>query len=211
MRAALIALGGFLAATGVAAVVLTVTSGGGEEVVVQDLPTATATQEPPTPGVGTPTSAATPSPTAAAPSEWISYSDPGGLYTLEYPPDWYLTPGQAQFSSSDLTAAKGVTRPDEAIVVEVGAFKVGEIGSCGAVSVDGDPKEGAVSATLGGVQSWTIARVSPDPAIEGNLTRIETVSSIHAGYCYNITGYFTQADPDVELFDRIVGTVKFAE
>lgn len=216
MNKPLLAFAGLIAAAGTAAGVYVALPGGGEEEVVRQLPT-------PTPEVGAtvvatqaPTPVVTPVPSSPAiPDDWQGYVDPGGLFTIQYPPTWFQSTGQSQFSSVDLSTLTSTRRPDEALVVEVVHYEaIGSSGCGGALSVDsksgeGVPEPGATAATLGELPAWQIVRVEGDSAIEGNLTRIQSISVIYKGYCFLVAAYFTQTNPDIASFLQIASTFQF--
>src|SRR5574341_1396494 len=164
-------------------------------------PTANATRDSATP--------------AGVSADWKTYSDPGGLFTLRYPPNWFQSPGQAQFSSKDLSTLTTTERPSEAVVVEVVHYTAAGSTACGgALSVDpksgeGFPQTGASPTTLGGLTAWESVRLPGDPAIEGGLTRIQVISVIYKGYCFIVAAYFTQQTPDIATFLEVADTFHF--
>jgi hypothetical protein len=164
-----------------------------------------------------PVSSASPIPATSVPAQWQTYSDPSGLYSLQFPADWYVSSGQAQFSSYDFTRLSTPGRPEEAMVVEVFAQEAVGLAGCGsAISVDpatgvATPAAGAIPRELGGEPAWGLVRVAPDPAIEGGLTRIESVSVVREGQCFNVVAYFTQQVPASDLFAQIVSTFEFGD
>ncbi|HEV8574083.1 MAG TPA: hypothetical protein VGR43_05175, partial [Dehalococcoidia bacterium] len=86
------------------------------------------------------------------PSDWPTYTDPGGLYTLRYPAGWFQS--GTSFSSKD--PGDGHAPIADLIEVEVGYNTAAGSSTCGgAISVDpttGEevgPLDGASSASLG--------------------------------------------------------------
>lgn len=76
-------------------------------------------------------------------------------------------------------------------------------------SGEATPAAGATPSSLGGIPAWQMVRLPGDPAIEEPLTRIQGVSVVYNGYCFIVAGYFTQQDPDVQLFEQIAGSFRF--
>jgi hypothetical protein len=159
---------------------------------------------------GAPTTASSdPAPT---PTGWLTYTDPGGLFTIDYPADWYQQ-GSAFYSSNpaDFTGAPGL--PPGLVKVEVGADDAFRLTACGAVSIDpstgaGTPEPGATEASMDALPAWEIIRGEGDPTIQGSLTRIHGVSMVHEGTCYRVVAYFTQSNPDEASFELMLDSFK---
>jgi hypothetical protein len=159
----------------------------------------------------TPTAEATV--TSSATADWESYSDPGGKFTIRYPQSWFESDGSLY--SRDPATFKGGYDPEPDVAeVEIGYYPDDGVSGCGVLSVDPDtgqvsPQADATPVKLGGESAWQLVREPGDPAIEGELTRIQAISLIYKGYCFNIAAYFTQEIPDVAAFEEIVGTFRF--
>jgi len=52
-------------------------------------------------------------------------------------------------------------------------------------------------------------RIAGDPAIYGNVTKIEGMSVIHDGNCFIIAAYYIQQHPDTGIFSQIADTFTF--
>jgi len=191
-----------------------VASPGGEEEVVQQAATATpdsTASMAPSPA----TPIATFVPTATPPGiqeDWKTYSDPGGLFTVRYPPDWFQM--DSSFSSYDPRSWSGHGIAPDSVEVEIGYYPVLGSTVCGALSVDsktgeGAPQAGATATSLGGFPAWQLVRGPGDPAIEGGLTRIQGISAIHNGYCFLVTAYYSESDPDIDNFVEISNSFEF--
>jgi hypothetical protein len=194
------------------------TSGGEEEAVIAQ-PTPTPSAEATADATPEPTVTLTPEPSPDATANWKTYVDPGGLFTVRYPPTWFQSAGQAQFSSYDLSSLTSVSRPPESATVEVSYRDAAGSDTCGGtLSVDPKggqdlgPLPGATPTILADVPAWQLVREKGDPAIaEEDLTRIHRVSVIYKGYCALITAYYTQGNPDVSTFEEIVSTFRFTQ
>ena len=145
---------------------------------------------------------------ATVPVDWATYTDPGGLFTVRYPSDWF-TDG-SNISNTDPKTWQGPAAPPDLIQVQLGYTGATGSNTCGMISVDAatgemiGPLDDAKATVLGGIQAWRIVRTQGDPAVEGRLTRIEGVATVHSGYCVDVTAYFTEQDPDVDTFNLIV-------
>ena len=150
-----------------------------------------------------------PTPVATVPADWLTYTDPDARFTVRYPPDWF--PGKDEISSVDPS-----TIPDgsvESILVELN-WRPDDGYGCSVLQYDPttgevSPEPGATAVQLSGVSAWKIVREPGDPLLNDPGTRIEAISAIYNGYCFNIAGYFTQQDPDVNVFSQITGTFQF--
>lgn len=174
-----------------------------------DLDSATTTTSPS--GSNTLFPSVVPTPTASVPSDWLTYTDPNGRFTVRHPPDWL--PLVDEISSVDpSTVTDGSV---ESILVELNVTPDDGGGGCGVLQYDittGElsPEPGATAVELGGVPAWKIVRGEEgDRKPMAPNTRIEAVSGIYNGYCFNVAGYFTQQDPDVNIFSQITGTFQF--
>jgi len=203
-----------LGTIGISGVVI-VASSGGEEEAVQQVQTATAPAPSPTHSASpAATETAAPTSTPSVPEDWPTYSDPAGLFTIRYPATWFQSAGQAQFSSYDLSTLTTTQRPREALVVEVAYSTAAGISNCGVLSIDpksgeGAPDPGATQTSLGGVPAWQIVSTEGDAALEGDLTRAQTISVVYQGYCLVVAGYFTQQAPDVGTFVQVASSFQF--
>ena len=189
-----------------------VTSSGGEEEVVRQPAAETPTPIPePAP---TATATPTPEPSPGVPADWLAYSDPGGLFTLYYPPDWFERDGELYSENPDIWSG-APSLPPEVTNVEIGYYPDDGVSGCGVLSADTktgevSPAADATQATLGGEPAWQIVRVQGgEPPIEEDISRIEAVSVIYKGYCFNIAAYFTQENPDAAIFPSIASTFEF--
>ena len=171
-------------------------------------PSPTIEQASPTPN---------PTPVLTVPADWKTYTDASGLFTIRYPVSWFQTPGQAQFSSYDLSTLTTSKRPPETLTVEVEEREASGSDSCGG-TISPDPKSGeqlgplpgATATTLGDVEAWEMIRTKGDPAIsEEDLSRIHRIAVIRGGLCAFITAYYTQQNPDVQTFLQITRSFKF--
>lgn len=176
-------------------------------------------EQTPTPSVtaASTTSAITVSPGPTVPPGWQTYTDPGGLWSLRYPADWFYG-GADNFYSTDPatlpTSLPGFT--DEIVEVEVIYNSIEGSDSCGPLfSLDRQTGEvlgllpPATEASLGGLAGARIVRLQGDSAIEGHLTRIDGFGTVRDGYCWGVTAYYTEADPDVGTFLTIVESFAF--
>lgn len=207
-----------LSLAAVAATVL-LACGEAEDVVQTDSPSATTPAasgtQTPTPDSGvTVTSEPSPPPTSSPgpTAGWRVYEPASSLFSVQYPSDWFAADGS--ISSRDLAAWDGPGRVADAIEVEFGSYVDDGVSGCGIISVDKSggqviPNE-ATAIALDDEPAWRLVRDEGDPLLEGVLTRIDAISSIHAGYCFTIVGYFTQDEPDTAAFDAIVATFEFA-
>jgi hypothetical protein len=214
-----------LGAAGVAGGVI-VASPGGEEEAVQQVQTSSPTTSV-TPGVSptpSPTAVATAPPTTtppttsptepAIPPDWPNYPDPGGVFTVRYPSTWFQV--EAQFFSSDPRAWPANSQPPDMIQVEVSYFEAAGSDTCGA-AISTDPKSGrelgplpgATATSLGGQPAWELVRLPGDPATQGDFTRIHGIATVRQGYCFLITAYYTQENPDVPTFRQIASSLQF--
>jgi hypothetical protein len=159
----------------------------------------------------------TPAPSAAAPTpdlgEWPTYSDPGGRFTVRYPPTWVAKDGSLYSRDPEPWTDSTSPRPDM-IEVEMGYYPDDGVSGCGALLFDSatgevSPEAGATPTTLGGAAAWERVREPGDPAIEGNMTRIHAMSLIYKGYCIRFSAYFTQENPEVDTFLQIASTFEF--
>ena len=197
-------------AAGGAGAYLWLSSGGEEEVVRQPAAeTPTPIPEPAPTATATPT----PEPSPGVPADWLAYSDPGDLFTVRYPPDWFERDGELYSENPDIWSG-APSLPPEVTNVEIGSYPDDGLSGCGVLSADTktgevSPAADATQATLGGEPAWQIVREAGDPAIEGGLTRIQGISLIYKGYCFHIAAYFTQQKPDVDAFLGIASTFKF--
>jgi hypothetical protein len=162
---------------------------------------------------GSPTATGIPTATPT-PSAWLTYTDPGGLFSIDYPAHWYQE--GPQFFSSDPRRTIGPPGLSPEIVkVEVNHYDARGSSGCGA-ALDIDPRtgsstptHGATQTTLGGLPAWEYTRFPGDPAIEGNLTRIHGVSIVYSGFCVIVGAYFTQSEPDEATFAKMLASFKF--
>lgn len=216
---ALLALGVF-AACGQAA----------EEEPTPPPPTATATPTPtpetpiPTPpsggagggGGGTVVPIATPFPTPPpVPTDWVTYSDPDGRFTLRYPPTWFLQdgatskvrpPGELTTIFYSFDPSIGGTRfPLNSLKVDLIVFAPRTGNDCRS------PLEGATPAALGGSAGWErlISFAPSYDASASGVTRSHLVAAFHDGYCFSLTAYFAQDNPDEATFLQIVNSFSF--
>lgn len=182
------------------------------------LPEATATSTLAVATAST-TAAGTPPPTSApAPTDWQTYQDPEGRFTIQYPADWYDTSGQAQFSSHDIEALTSPQRPPESVIIEVSFNDARGSDTCaGTLSIDpgtGEiqgPLNEAMPTSLDGVDAWEVIKEAEDLEKDEGLTRVHRVATVVDASCVFITAYYTQEDPDAELFNRIVDSFQFGQ
>jgi hypothetical protein len=175
----------------------------------EDLPTASGSAAPS--GSPSPTASGTVGPTATpsttVPPGWVAYTDPYGQFTVSHPPGWFET--EREFSSVDPSMIEpGV----ESFDVEF-SLSLDDGHGCGVLHYDlttgvVSPDPNATTVQLGGVAAWKLLREPGDPGLN-EYTRIEAISTIYNGYCFNIVGYFTQQDPDVNVFSQITSTFQF--
>ena len=154
--------------------------------------------------------ATTPAP--SVPTDWATYTDPQGLFTVRYPADWYRD--GAAFWNSDPRTWIGPAVPPEVIKVEISIHPDDGYG-CGVLNYDlasglVSPEDGATSASLDGVSAWQIVRAPGDPRLNDPNTRIEAISAIYNDYCFNLAAYFTQKAPDSATFGHIVASLRFS-
>jgi len=199
---------------------LVLACGDAEEEIAPGTPSPTSVASPsatPTP-TEAPTVFETPSPSPAqVPADWRTYADPGGLFTIRYPPNWLEIAGDLYSSDPRKADMPGYGLPPEMIKVEVTYFEAAGSDTCGGIiSTDVNSGEnlgllsGATATTLGGVAGGELIRVEGDPAIsEEHLIRIHAISVIHLGYCLNLAAYYTQQSPDIDIFLEIVSTFEF--
>jgi|SRR5439155_7537989 len=197
--------------------VLIATTGGEEEAAVQNQQTsssaATTTARPgPSASPAVTPSGVTPTGSSpdGIPTDWPTYSDPTGLFTIRYPANWFHTENSVSSVDSS-TADKGAYA--DSIHFEFSANRYDGY-SCGVLVYDiatGNvaPEQGATPSSLGGVSAWKILREPGDPFLNDPYTRIEAVSAIYKGYCFNIAGYYIQQNPDAGIFDQVAATLKF--
>jgi hypothetical protein len=197
-------IGSAIAAVGVTAgVTYVAVPGGGDEEIVQQA--ATASPQPS--ATAEPSTVTTPAP---VPADWVNYSVSQGLVTLRHPPDWHQL-GNEIYSVDPALLSK---RPlPELIEIEVSASPDDGYG-CGILTYDlasqtRTPEAAAVPTTVAGVPGWYLVRMPGDPLLNDPNTRIEAVTAVYKGYCFNIAAYFTQALPDAEVFRKIVSTLNF--
>jgi hypothetical protein len=123
MRPVLLGAAGLVAAAGVVAGVYVASPGGGDEEVVQDVPTATGgANVTETPVAGTLTPAATPSPAPSGPSaDWRAYTDSELGFSLQYPGDLilekYSGPGTSEGGREDYIRFESPSDPMRIILV----------------------------------------------------------------------------------------------
>jgi len=144
------------------------------------------------------------------PADWPTYSDPGGLFTIRYPADWFQV--ENSVSSVDPSTADKSAYADS-IHFEFSANRYDGYG-CGVLAFDlasGQvaPQPGSTQSSLGGIPAWKIVREPGDPFLNDPYTRIEAVSTIQSGYCFNMAGYFKQQNPDGAIFSQVVSTFRF--
>lgn len=151
---------------------------------------------------------AVPTPSATVPLGWVTYTDPYGQFTVSHPAGWFET--AREFSSVD----PNMIEPGaESFDVEF-SLHLDDGQGCGVLQYDlatGEvsPESGATEVQLGGVPAWKIVRGEGDDRPMNPLTRIEAISGVYNGYCFNIAGYFIQQNPDVNLFSQITSTFQF--
>lgn len=191
-----------------------------DPVAVTASPTSTAAATPPasatppsTP-LRTPVIYASPPP---APDDWATYSDPLGLYTLKYPPDWFQEDEGATYAAIySFNPAKVPRRPGlpgEIVKVEVGHYQAaGSSGCGGSISFDWATnatiiEPGSAEWTLGGQPAWLFV-YGPGEG-EGGTTLIPGISLVYKGDCFLIAGYYTQTVPDVQTFLQIADSFQF--
>jgi hypothetical protein len=147
---------------------------------------------------------------STVPDDWPTFTDPDGRFTLRYPLGWF--PSEDEISSVDpSTSPDGST---EWILLELNVSPDDGGGGCGVLKYDSttgevSPHPNATTVQLGSISAWKIVRDEDDPQLHHPYTRIEAVSVIYNGYCFNIPAYFTQQDPDVNVFSQIISTFQF--
>lgn len=186
--------------------------------------TPTATQPPGGAGGGLQGTAIpiTPLPSpAAVPADWPTYRDPDGRFTLRYPRSWFIQDG-----------ATSKVRPPGELTTILSTFQLGTVGPRfprGSIKVDvivqlNDPAnppgancqllpEGAMAASLGGDAGWervTGYAPSYDSSPDG-VTRSHAIAAFRNGYCFSLTVYFAQDNPDETTFLQIASSFRFGD
>jgi len=54
-----------------------------------------------------------------------------------------------------------------------------------------------------------LVREVGDPALQEGFTRIQVISVVHQRYCFNLTSYSTERDPDIVTYLQIASTFEF--
>ncbi|HSP54609.1 MAG TPA: hypothetical protein VLS25_03390 [Dehalococcoidia bacterium] len=147
----------------------------------------------------------------------MTYSDPLGLYTLKYPPDWFQedegSTYAAIYSFNPAKVPGGPGLPSEIVKVEVGHYPAAGSSGCGsAISFDGATgatviEPGSAEWTLGGQPAWLFV-YGPGEG-EGGTTLIPGISLVYKGDCFLIAGYYTQTVPDVQTFLQMAESFQF--
>lgn len=161
-----------------------------------------------------PTVPVTPSPSPPVPADWPTYTDPGRKFSLRYPPTWFAEDYSLYSADPRTFDPLAVGLPPEVVKVEFGYYEAKGSTGCDTLSIDpatglGTPREGATRTTLGDIEAWEIIRKAGDGTFEGNFTQIHGIAAIHSGYCFFVTAYFTQAEPDTKTFLQIASSYRF--
>ena len=175
---------------------------------------AATSTTPTTAPTAAPTDGTAPTPTAApsVPADWLTFTSPDGLFTLRYPPSWFLeippTPppspqalgwGVGYLFSFDRSDG-GPKFPDNGAKVDLEVSIPAPGYDCRVQPSD------ALVATLGGVEGWRVDRALSD--VPGSS--VTAVRAYAQGYCFKISGYFGPNYNDQGTFDDIVGSWVFA-
>lgn len=185
-----------------------IASPGGDEEVVQQVATMTASATSaasPTPSV-TASTAATPTP---APSMWQIYADPEARFTVRFDPKWYVADGAKSavrpagylttlFSTFPLNGQTADT-PANGLKIDLIVHPSGPGTDCQTAPA------GSTTAKLGGVTGWQTTRSH----LEVGSGRSRFIAVYRDGYCYTVTGYFGNANSDDVLFDEFANSFSF--
>ena len=201
-----------IAAILVGALLLFAACGDSEEVLapISTTPTAAPT--------AAPTDGAAPTHTSApsVPTDWQTFVDPGGRFTLRYPPGWFKGQADDFYSNDPSSVHNGGQLPPEVIKVEVVYSTAQGSDVCGPI-LKTDPKtgvalgllDGVEPASLGGIQGGRLTRTEGDPAVEDGLTRIEGIGVIKDQHCVLVAAYYSQEIPDTGTVSTIFGSFRF--
>ncbi len=189
-----------------------VASPGGDEEVVQQVATASASAAPtssaaPSPTQSTiPTATASADPTASPVSEdWATYSDPQGLYSFQYPSAWHIGTGGKRSviaTSWDTATWTSPQFPPNSMKVDVIVAPVEQ--------AEARPDGATDSTLLGGEPGWE-AVYTYDPSTTGGVTRAHQVAADHGSYRYSVTCMFAQDRPDEETLVAIARSFTFGQ
>jgi hypothetical protein len=183
--------------------------------------------------VPSPTARATPTPSASAlltpspvrtptlypspppvPDDWLTFTDPGGLFAFCYPPGWTTGPGSSavfSFDTTIVTPAAGYSLPDETTKVEVLNGDITQLTACGALvkdEVSGElvAEPGAAEWPLAGASGW-LSVSQPNENVSEFL--ITSITATYQQRCFTVTGFFNQAAPNVQTFLQIAASFRF--
>lgn len=144
------------------------------------------------------------------PEEWATYVDPGGRFSLRYPPSWHTLTGGGIYSWDPATWDKPWFPPDS-VKLDVSVASVGGLSACGPISLpDGTPAADSAVATLGGVSARRIV-YAYDPSQSGGVTLAQEIAAVHDGYCFNVAAIFAQEHPDVITVEQMLGSFTFTD
>jgi hypothetical protein len=175
--------------------------------VATEGPTASPTAATPS---ASPTPLVTFGPTATpetVPEDWGTLADPGGSFTVRYPPAWFINYSPASptdavaysvaslYSFDPAADTHGVPSSGVKIDIEIALDKSED--QCVA------QVEGATATTLGGVQARRVTRDLPDFDAVGTF-----LTAYRQGRCYTLAGY-TGVDANTDTFDMVVQTFVF--
>jgi hypothetical protein len=139
---------------------------------------------------------ATPSADTVIPADWLTFTNPDGRYTVQYPPNWFAEDGH--FSTFKLGTVSRF--PEEAIKIDISYAPESQLGGC-------TSEPGATDISVG-MQPATIVSRDYTGSV---VTRSHNIRWSYHGYCYAMTVLFSQAKPDDETFMVFVSSLRLGK
>jgi hypothetical protein len=140
-------------------------------------------------------------PAQPIPADWATLTGPAGAFTLRYPNEWHHLPDGGIYSW-DIDGWANPWFPPGGTKLEVYYGK----------ALGAEPRpQGATDVMLAGEQGWEIVYRWDPPRPDTHVSQVHEAAVEREGFRLSVVAFFTQANPDEELFLQILSTLTFAK